>query len=156
MSSISLIAVVDGFPGVIAVLKPQIADGDILRRPQIANLRFLFFPTPLLIGNHLLDLHGLLSDGHHEGSRVIRTRFSADEVARAEALVDPINPEDVLHIAKTLIDECERSEVMGSLVQDASPLVFPCAIEYSLICAAIRLHVINSFRTFHTIISIKL
>jgi hypothetical protein len=26
---------------------------------------------------------------------------------------------------------------MGHLVQDASPLLFPCAIEYSLICAAI-------------------
>jgi hypothetical protein len=26
---------------------------------------------------------------------------------------------------------------MGSLVQDASPFLFPCTIEYSLICAAI-------------------
>ncbi|XP_065574222.1 proton channel OtopLc-like isoform X2 [Artemia franciscana] len=34
-------------------------------------------------------------------------------------------------------DECRRTDVMGSLVQDASPFLFPCAIEYSLICAAI-------------------
>lgn len=26
---------------------------------------------------------------------------------------------------------------MGSLVQDASPFLFPCTIEYSLICAVI-------------------
>lgn len=53
---------------------------------------------------------------------------------RAEALVDS---GDVLHGADSLTDECERSEVMGNLVQNASPLLFPCAIEYSVICAAI-------------------
>lgn len=33
--------------------------------------------------------------------------------------------------------ECRRSNIMGELVQDASPFLFPCTIEYSLICAAI-------------------
>ncbi|XP_018343786.1 PREDICTED: otopetrin-2-like isoform X2 [Trachymyrmex septentrionalis] len=33
--------------------------------------------------------------------------------------------------------ECRRTNIMGSLVQDASPFLFPCTIEYSLICAAI-------------------
>ncbi|XP_069675448.1 proton channel OtopLc-like isoform X2 [Periplaneta americana] len=35
------------------------------------------------------------------------------------------------------IYECRRTNIMGSLVQDASPFLFPCTIEYSLICAAI-------------------
>ncbi|CAH2091891.1 unnamed protein product [Euphydryas editha] len=32
---------------------------------------------------------------------------------------------------------CKRSNIMGSLVQNASPFLFPCTIEYSLICAVI-------------------
>lgn len=32
---------------------------------------------------------------------------------------------------------CKRSNVMGALVQNASPFLFPCTIEYSLICAVI-------------------
>jgi hypothetical protein len=33
--------------------------------------------------------------------------------------------------------ECMRTNIMGSLVQNASPFLFPCTIEYSLICAVI-------------------
>ncbi|XP_046395427.1 proton channel OtopLc-like [Ischnura elegans] len=33
--------------------------------------------------------------------------------------------------------ECRRTNIMGSLVQNASPFLFPCTIEYSLICAVI-------------------
>ncbi|ENN83110.1 hypothetical protein YQE_00529, partial [Dendroctonus ponderosae] len=33
--------------------------------------------------------------------------------------------------------ECRRTNIIGSLVQDASAFLFPCTIEYSLICAAI-------------------
>ena len=32
---------------------------------------------------------------------------------------------------------CQEGEVMGSLVRNASPFLFPCTIEYSLICAVI-------------------
>jgi hypothetical protein len=42
--------------------------------------------------------------------------------------------------------ECRRSDIMGSLVQNASPFLFPCTIEYSLICAAI-LYVVWKFNT---------
>ncbi|XP_053948594.1 proton channel OtopLc-like [Anastrepha ludens] len=35
------------------------------------------------------------------------------------------------------IFECRRTNILGTLVQDASPFLFPCTIEYSLICAAI-------------------
>lgn len=33
--------------------------------------------------------------------------------------------------------ECRRANIMGSLVQNAAPFLFPCTIEYSLICAVI-------------------
>ncbi|CAB3372568.1 Hypothetical predicted protein [Cloeon dipterum] len=33
--------------------------------------------------------------------------------------------------------ECRRTNIMGSLVQNASPFLFPCTIEYSLICCVI-------------------
>ncbi|XP_058823924.1 proton channel OtopLc-like [Topomyia yanbarensis] len=33
--------------------------------------------------------------------------------------------------------ECQRTNIMGSLVQNAAPFLFPCTIEYSLICAVI-------------------
>ncbi|KAK6631191.1 hypothetical protein RUM43_014287 [Polyplax serrata] len=35
------------------------------------------------------------------------------------------------------IFECRRANVMGSLVRDTGPFLFPCTIEYSLICAVI-------------------
>lgn len=35
------------------------------------------------------------------------------------------------------IYECGRSELMGELVDNASPFLFPCTIEYSLLCAGV-------------------
>lgn len=32
---------------------------------------------------------------------------------------------------------CRRSNIMGALLQNAAPFLFPCTIEYSLICAVI-------------------
>ncbi|ETN67515.1 otopetrin [Anopheles darlingi] len=56
----------------------------------------------------------------------------------------PVVAESVAHlrVARGLkgphnIFECRRSNIIGTLVQDASPFLFPCTIEYSLICAAI-------------------
>lgn len=40
-------------------------------------------------------------------------------------------------VKRTLTDECHRTDLLGTLTQNASPFLFPCAIEYSLICAAI-------------------
>lgn len=34
-------------------------------------------------------------------------------------------------------ESCRRSNIMGALLQNASPFLFPCTIEYSLICAVI-------------------
>lgn len=36
-----------------------------------------------------------------------------------------------------IVVECRRMNIMGRLVQNASPFLFPCTIEYSLICAVI-------------------
>ncbi|KAI1289438.1 Proton channel OTOP1 [Halotydeus destructor] len=41
------------------------------------------------------------------------------------------------HHLYTTHGQCRRSNVIGQLVQDASQFLFPCTIEYSLICAAI-------------------
>lgn len=54
----------------------------------------------------------------------------------------PIESTHHLRIARGLkgphnIFECRRSNIIGTLVQDASPFLFPCTVEYSLICAAI-------------------
>ncbi|RWS08121.1 Otopetrin-2-like protein [Dinothrombium tinctorium] len=54
--------------------------------------------------------------------------------------------ESIIHRHRRSIDDheiytthglCRRSYVIGQLVQDASQFLFPCTIEYSLICAAI-------------------
>lgn len=44
-------------------------------------------------------------------------------------------------LRRSLSDECQRTDLMGTLTQDASPFLFPCAIEYSLICAAITFEI---------------
>ena len=48
--------------------------------------------------------------------------------------------EDLEHfsaaMAGTSLTKCMRSDIMGQLVNSAAPFLFPCTIEYSLICAA--------------------
>ena len=50
---------------------------------------------------------------------------------------------------RALTDECLRSDLMGTLTQNASPFLFPCAIEYSLICAAIMYEIWKHTRHSH-------
>ncbi|XP_075972818.1 proton channel OtopLc-like isoform X2 [Anticarsia gemmatalis] len=40
-----------------------------------------------------------------------------------------------LHVAEAI--PCRRANIMGALLQNAAPFLFPCTIEYSLICAVI-------------------
>lgn len=52
------------------------------------------------------------------------------------------NHSDAVRLKRSLkgphyIYDCRRTNIIGSLVQNASPFLFPCTIEYSLICAAI-------------------
>lgn len=58
----------------------------------------------------------------------------------------PLNLTDIVlpshHIQRRavgfeIIVECRRTDIMGRLIQNASPFLFPCTIEYSLICAVI-------------------
>lgn len=57
-----------------------------------------------------------------------------------------MHPENVLNetidrvkraTASEIEGGCHRTNIMGTLVQNASPFLFPCTIEYSLICAVI-------------------
>ncbi|XP_061706171.1 proton channel OtopLc-like isoform X2 [Cydia pomonella] len=72
-----------------------------------------------------------------------RLAFQKAFVASLSTEVPPSHPAAAhLRIPRGLkgphhIFECRRTNIMGSLVQDASPFLFPCTIEYSLICAAI-------------------
>lgn len=51
---------------------------------------------------------------------------------------DSDNGKDVAVLSgNSLQDECKRTDMLGDVLQDASQFLFPCAIEYSLICAAI-------------------
>ena len=86
-------------------------------------------------------------DGHHAVENTslhpihvpaATTTTTAPHHPIAEALVDTLANEIAhMDISASLRDECQRKQIMGSLVQNASPFLFPCAIEYSLICAAI-------------------
>lgn len=48
-------------------------------------------------------------------------------------------------------EECRGTNIMGSLVQDAAPFLFPCTIEYSLICAVILYHMWKKIRSISNI-----
>lgn len=47
------------------------------------------------------------------------------------------------------IYECSRSELMGELVDKASPFLFPCTIEYSLLCAGLCFSLYLRFAVIH-------
>ncbi|KAL3266395.1 hypothetical protein HHI36_010572 [Cryptolaemus montrouzieri] len=63
---------------------------------------------------------------------------------------------EMIHLAEhhndteTLIHEkfCQEELLMGSLVTNASPFLFPCTIEYSLICAVILFEMWKKMRAF--------
>lgn len=65
------------------------------------------------------------------------TSTAINSVTTTMASLHDTNATDVKNLAKRSIDECHRTSIMGSLVQNASPFLFPCTIEYSLICAVI-------------------
>ena len=53
---------------------------------------------------------------------------------------DAMNVTHEIHKRATSVEiivDCKRTNIMGRLVQNASPFLFPCTIEYSLICAVI-------------------
>jgi Otopetrin len=53
--------------------------------------------------------------------------------------------------ASEIVVECRRTNIMGSLVQSASSFLFPCTIEYSLICAVILFEMWKRIRSIPVI-----
>lgn len=51
--------------------------------------------------------------------------------------------------------ECRRTNIMGSLVQNASPFLFPCTIEYSLICAVILFEMWKKVKSIPNIVKTR-
>lgn len=47
--------------------------------------------------------------------------------------------------------QCRRTNIMGSLVQNAAQFLFPCTIEYSLICAVILFEMWKKIKDLRTI-----
>nr|XP_029717767.1 proton channel OtopLc isoform X2 [Aedes albopictus]XP_029717768.1 proton channel OtopLc isoform X2 [Aedes albopictus] len=98
------------------------------------------------------EIHHLAHSHHHNDvvSAIINTTTTT--IASATTNFDSSSEEDTdfllnaafqnrtkrtaSHDAAEYI-ECQRTNIMGTLVQNASPFLFPCTIEYSLICAVI-------------------
>ncbi|XP_037086479.1 proton channel OtopLc-like isoform X4 [Pollicipes pollicipes] len=94
--------------------------------------------------HELVHLLSLYDPNHHGGER---HRRGTDEVTAEVAAVDPLDgfseefATDLqeFHAQQEesgVLTQCARSDIMGQLVDSASPFLFPCTIEYSLICAA--------------------
>lgn len=68
------------------------------------------------------------------------------------AVLPPTNeslPHEIVRraTASHIVIECRRTNIMGRLVQNASPFLFPCTIEYSLICAVILFEMWKQIRS---------
>lgn len=61
----------------------------------------------------------------------LSTTSSSLSLPTLDRVVRSLNDHYITH------GECRRTNVIGELVTDASQFLFPCTIEYSLICAAI-------------------
>lgn len=73
---------------------------------------------------------------------VEETKHEIDHLAHNAHIASPIshNLTHDIHKRATSVEivvDCRRTNIMGRLVQNASPFLFPCTIEYSLICAVI-------------------
>lgn len=73
---------------------------------------------------------------------VEETKHEIDHLARHGSVHHSLSLNDTHDIHKRatsveIVVECRRTNIMGRLVQNASPFLFPCTIEYSLICAVI-------------------
>lgn len=72
---------------------------------------------------------------------VEETKHEIDHLAHEGHVFSPsTNLTHAIHKRATSVEivvDCRRTNIMGRLVQNASPFLFPCTIEYSLICAVI-------------------
>lgn len=82
--------------------------------------------------NQSLQVHGPLSTG-------LRIQNHSNESMMDKILVNMTisNLTSVATPTQSTFSGCSRTTIMGALVQQLSPFLFPCTIEYSLICAVI-------------------
>ncbi|XP_037086477.1 proton channel OtopLc-like isoform X2 [Pollicipes pollicipes] len=93
--------------------------------------------------HELVHLLSLYDPNHHGGERHRRGTDEVTEVAAVDPL-DGFSEEFATDLQEFhaqqeesgVLTQCARSDIMGQLVDSASPFLFPCTIEYSLICAA--------------------
>ncbi|XP_043190269.1 proton channel OtopLc-like isoform X3 [Amphibalanus amphitrite] len=96
---------------------------------------------------HLLSVYELGGAGHHDrhrrgaGTSVNATDHHSPPAATTLSDIETGFNHDLqeFHDSQSedgLLRQCARSDIMGNLVDSASPFLFPCTIEYSLICAA--------------------
>lgn len=82
-------------------------------------------------------------DSHHDDHFNGTEHYA--EILNSNSTLNALNSSDVVHnlVKRATIglsqhyQDCQRTNIMGSLVQNASPFLFPCTIEYSLVCACI-------------------
>ncbi|XP_034118093.1 proton channel OtopLc isoform X1 [Drosophila albomicans] len=69
----------------------------------------------------------------------INVNHTAEEVAHhlLTNISTSINSNSSMVVPTPSFNGCSRTTIMGALVQQLSPFLFPCTIEYSLICAVI-------------------
>lgn len=79
------------------------------------------------------------SNGHHTHDAMVENivQNTTLNVSLNETVEHNILRRSAVQSASEKYQECQRTNIMGSLVQNASPFLFPCTIEYSLICAVI-------------------
>lgn len=86
--------------------------------------------------------NGTIINGHWHGNGNHHNGKVDTDLSTSKSLLS-LNDSDIHHRDKRGLDgphnmyDCRRAFIMGSLVDNASPFLFPCTIEYSLICAAI-------------------
>lgn len=78
-----------------------------------------------------------IDESGHFSSNGVGHWLNETAASAAAHILDSHSSDPHQMVRRTLSDECHRSDLMGTLTQNASPFLFPCAIEYSLICAAI-------------------
>lgn len=69
---------------------------------------------------------------HEQNTHVLHDIHQAANDSRNIVRRSPASEHQALSIY-----ECRRSDLMGELVDEASPFLFPCTIEYSLLCAGV-------------------
>jgi hypothetical protein len=88
-----------------------------------------------LIATNLCEwIYVLVEETKHEMDHFTQHAFRESNNITLEAIAHGINKRAT---SLEIIVECKRTNIMGRLIQNVSPFLFPCTIEYSLICAVI-------------------